>query len=461
MTAVFAIRSAGGSQGSVPRGRDRRASRWVRVLAGAALLSALLPGSVSAATYSLSGTVTDALGAGVAGIAVGVCPLVPAPGTNFIACVGSGGITAADGTYTVGNVPPGTYQVFFRDPSGTYPFGYYSTAGFTLSSPTNVVVTAADVTGINIQYPAFYHITGTITGPDGSPVAGVQVSAIKTVGDSNNTMATSAADGTYSIAVIAAMYTVEAFDQFGNFVPTFYSTAGTGGARTTLDVSANVSGVNIQFAPARHISGTLRHAVSSQWRFVNIYACETGITPPTCYNDGSRQDGTFRIAVSTGTYVLAFVDFFGEILPGYWSSHGLVATSAHATKIDVTAADVSTISAWMGPIGVGAHAGTARTGTFSTKLVSVRRGSPVTVRFAFGKGFAGAKVSIWTAVAGSTGKLGSFRRTTSSVVRSDGYVFYTVPVRGLMAFRAQYLPPAAIGWGSVPVTSASVKAKGS
>lgn len=194
---------------------------------------------------------------------------------------------------------------------------------------------------------------------------------------------------------------------------------------------------------------------------MNIYACGTGITPPTCYNAGSQSDGTFRIAVPTGTYVLSFVDYGMSVLPGYWSSRGLVATPARATKIDVTAADVSTVSASTGPIGIGAHAGTARTGTFSTKLVSVRHGSPVTMRFAFGKGFAGVKVSIWTAVAGSTGKLGSFRRTTSSVVRSDGCVFYTVPVKVLMAFRAQYVPPAGNYWGTLPVTSASVKAKGS
>ena len=131
MTAVFAIRSAGGSQGFAQSGRGRGANRWGVALAAAALLAALLPGSVSAATYSLSGTVTDAMGAGVSGIQASVCPLIPAPGQTFIACVGSGGTTAADGTYMVSNVPPDSYQVFFRDPSGTYPFGYYSTGGFT------------------------------------------------------------------------------------------------------------------------------------------------------------------------------------------------------------------------------------------------------------------------------------------------------------------------------------------
>ena len=460
MRSLLAIRFAGRSDGCEPRGRGRRANRWAGALALAALLAALLPPSVSAATFSVNGTVTDAAGVGVIGIAVSVCPLIPAPGQTFIACVGSGGTTAADGTYMVSNVPPDSYQVFFRDPSGKYPFGYYSTGGFTLSSTTNVVVTAADVTGINIQYPAVYHITGTITGPDGSPVAGVQVSAFKTVGDSNNTMATSATDGTYSIAVIAGMYTVEAFDNFNNFVPTVYSTAGTGGAATPLDVSANVSGINIKFAPASHISGTLHATIGGQWRFMNIFACSTAVTPGACYNAGSNEDGTFRVAVASGRYLLSFVDFNGGVLPGYWSSHGLVAASARATTIDVSAGDVGTVSASTGPIGVGIHAGTTRTGSFPTKLVSVRRGNPVTVRFAFGKGFAGAKVSIWTAVAGSTGKLGSFRQATTAVVRSDGYVFYIVPAKGLVAFRAQYLPPAGY-WASVPVMSASVKAKGS
>ena len=73
----------------------------------------------------------------------------------------------------------------------------------------------------------------------------------------------------------------------------------------------------------------------------------------------------------------------------------------------------------------------------------------------------GTKVSIWTAVAGSAGKFGAFRQTTTAVVRSDGYVLYTVSVKGLMAFRVQYVQGQGFGWGSPPVTSASVSAKGS
>ena len=465
MTSVFANRFAAGFQGPVPRGRDRRANRWAGTLAAAALLATLLPGSVSAATYSVSGTVTNAAGAGVIGIQVLLCTRVPAPGQQYITCVGSGAVSAADGTYAVPSVPAGTYRVTFKDLLGRYPTGYYSTGGFAPSdsSGTDVVVTSGDATGINIQYPAVYQISGAVTGPDGSPVANVQIIVCDVLlGSCDGGYASTAGNGTYSIAVVAGWYTVQAYDEQGNnFVPTLYSAAGLGGAPTNLDVRANVSGINIQFAAARHISGTLRATVGGQPEFVDISACGTGITPSTCYYALSQSDGTFRIAVPTGTFVLSFVDYAMSVLPGYWSSHGLVATSARATKIDVTAGDVSTVSASTGPIGVGAHAGTARTGTFSTKLVSVRRGSPVTVRFAFGKGFAGAKVSIWTAVAGSAGTLGSFRRTTSSVVRSDGYVFYTVPVKGLMAFRAQYLPPAENYWGDLPATSASVKAKGS
>ena len=456
-----------GSAGSHRRGR------WAVALVSALLVSSLVPTVVSAAVYSLSGTVTNAVGVGVGGILVAPCPLVPAPGQQYIQCL-PGATTASDGTYTVANVPPGTYNVSFSDPTHTYPFAYYSDTGFTMSysASTNVVVSSSDVTGIDLRYPASYQITGTITGPDGSPVAGVQVFAQSQEGNGGfvnggDEVGTSTADGTYSIAVTTGTYTVEAVDSSDTFVPTYYSTAGTGGAAITpvsaarLDVNANVSGINIQFAPARHISGTVRAAVGGQWQFMNIFACSTGVTPGTCYFGGTQADGTFRIAVPTGTYLLSFVDFVGGVLSGYWSSHGLVATSARATKLDVTAADVSAITASTSPIGVSAHAGKTRTGTFSTKLVSVRRGSPVTVRFAMGKGFAGATVSIWTAVAGSTGKLGSFRRTTSSVVRSDGYVFYTVPVKGLMAFRAQYLATGGIAWGSVSMTSASVKAKGS
>jgi hypothetical protein len=380
-------------------------------------------------------------------------------------CVGSGGVSGADGTYTISNVPPGTYSVSFTDPSHTYPFGYYSPTGFTtsISSSTNVVVSSADVAGIDIRYPGFYDITGIVTGPDGSPVAGVQVFAQSQEGNGGfvnggNTNATSTAAGTYSIAVITGTYKVEAVDSSGTFVPTYYSTAGTSGAATTLDVSANVSGINIQFASARHISGTLRAAVGGQRRFMNIFACSTGVTPSTCFYGGSQGDGTFRIAVSTGTYLLSFVDFNGGVLSGYWSSHGLVATSAAATKVDVTDGNVTGLIASTIPIGAGGHAGITKTGPFTPRTVVVPRGSYVTIRFVLGKGFAGAKVGIWTAVGGTNGKLGSFRSSGSRVVQADGNIYYSVRVTGLMAFRARYVAASAIFMGSV--YSAPVSARG-
>ena len=462
MRSAFVAKFVTHSDGPKPRGRARPASRWGGALAVAALLAALLPASVIAATYSISGTVTNAAGTGVAGIGVALCPLVPAPGQQYIQCLPEA-TTASDGTYAIANVPPGTFKAQFSDLSHTYPFGYYSAAGFTMSysGSTNVVVSSADVAGIDIRYPAVYFISGTITGPDGSPVAGVLVSALVTGGDNNNTTGTSAADGTYSIAVTPltiGTYTVEAFDNSGSFVPTFYSTAGSGGTATTLAVNSNVSGINIQFAPALHISGTLRAAVGGQRRFMNIFACSTGVTPGTCFYGGSQADGSFRIAVSTGTYLLSFVDFNGGVLSGYWSSHGLVANSAAATKVDVIGGDVTGLTASTMPIGVGAHVGITKAGPFTPRTAVVKRSSYVTIRFVLGKGFAGAKVGIWTAVGGTNGKLGPFRSSGSRIVQADGNVYYFVRVTSLMAFRARYIAASAIFMGSV--YSASVSAKG-
>jgi hypothetical protein len=434
--------------------------RSVATLIGMLLLSSMLPAAVGAATYSISGTVTNASGAGVSGIEVWVCPLAPPAGETTIMCLGSGGVSANDGTYTVSGVPSGTFKVSFNDPQDEYPYGYYGQAGYTgdWAEAATVTIGTAGITGISIQYPPISTISGTVTGPDGVPLVGVQIVACSVVPPSGCGNATTTRDGHYRVAVAVGTYTVQAYDNTGAYIPT-YATTETGAPRV-VESSTNPTGVDIRFAPARHISGKIRAAVNGQWQFVNVFACGTGPTPPTCYNAGTNQDSTFRVAVPAGTYTLSFVDFGEKVLSGYWSTKGLVSTVARATKIDVNATDFTAINAVTGPIVVGAHAGTARTGAFSTKLVTVRRGSSVTVRFTVGKGFAGTKVSIWTAIAASNGKFAAFRKTTSTTVRSDGYVYYTVKVKGLMAFRLQASLSVADRL-PVTLTSPTVKAKGS
>jgi hypothetical protein len=429
--------------------------RWAVPLVWALLQVNVAPAAASLATYSISGTVTEASGAPVAGIRLAVCSMEPASATNATPCLGEGTATAADGSYTVDGVPAGTYFVSFQDPTYRHPGGFYSSAGFSsdTNSETDVKVTA-DLTDISIQYPVLYTISGTVTGADGLPV-GPEVIVVACPSDGSSACGSMLApvrpDGTYTVVVIAGTYTIRAFDTSGTYLPTYFAP----GMTLAVVANTNPTGISIQFAPASHISGTLR--LSGRWRFVSVQACSTD---RTCYDGSIKRDGTYRIAVTAGTYRLTFVEAEGGVMSGWWSSRGLVGTAARATVIDVTKADFPLANATTGPIAVGIHAGTGKTGAFPARQVAVRNGSSVTVRFKVGAGFSGTKASVWVASAGSSGKLGSFRKVLSTAVRWDGYVYYTAKVKGLVAFRLEASIPSGSTWFPT-VTSATITAKGS
>lgn len=117
---------------------------------------------------SISGKVTDADGHPVAGIIV-------TSDTNPVR-------TAADGTYTLVDLPPGQHTVCFESaPSDTpsnstgYQFRCYHDADL-FGSPTPVTVVAGQTTtGIDQALPAGGQISGTVTDVHGTPLRNVEV----------------------------------------------------------------------------------------------------------------------------------------------------------------------------------------------------------------------------------------------------------------------------------------------
>ena len=123
---------------------------------------------------SISGTVTDTSTAPVSGVTVDV----------FSGSVREGSATtAADGTYEVGNLPAGTYDVCFDSSSVTSTppaTGYadqcddnvaWDGLGADISGATGVQVVAGfDTSGINAELSAGGAISGTVTGTSDSPL---------------------------------------------------------------------------------------------------------------------------------------------------------------------------------------------------------------------------------------------------------------------------------------------------
>jgi hypothetical protein len=167
---------------------------------------------------------------------------VTAYGTGY-----TGDTTAnPDGTYAL-DVPAGSYTVAFSDASGTYLNGYYSSGGFTTvpGSATGITVGTSDVIGINVTLVRGWFISGTVTGPGGTPLSNIEV-------DTGSTFAgtTTRVDGTYSLQVPSGTFTVRFYDYSGTYYTGYYSSGGFTvalGSATPITVgTSNVTGINVQ-----------------------------------------------------------------------------------------------------------------------------------------------------------------------------------------------------------------------
>jgi hypothetical protein len=122
---------------------------------------------------------------------------------------GGGAFTGANGTYTIGGLAPGSYQVFFGDPecllgpAGLAPQWYNDQP--TQASAGSVTVTAGSTTpDIDAALQSDGEITGTVSGPSAAAPSGVCVTAVPVSGYALT-------DGVLSVVAVtsAGGYTLE------------------------------------------------------------------------------------------------------------------------------------------------------------------------------------------------------------------------------------------------------------
>jgi hypothetical protein len=301
---------------------------------------------------SVSGTVTAPATTGSsAGPVAGVCATVEDSAGHAV----NSGKTAADGTFMIGNVPPGSYAVFFDPTCGgtnasSYATQYYK-AKAELSSSTAVKV-PPDATGIDAQLVSGATITGTVTAMGASDNAGICVYAI-TPGGATATKAVTNASGAYTLANLAAQaYTVKfdptcAHAQVSYFGPMTYS------GTVNLAAGQTRSGVNgtlaLLYGPPPSITNTALPAGTVGVIYVvDLYFTgpstetsdytfsATGLPPGLSFGSGSglvggtiggtpKAAGSFSVTITMGTVgavppLVSQQKFDLEVHPavGYW-----------------------------------------------------------------------------------------------------------------------------------------------
>jgi hypothetical protein len=325
-----------------------------------ALLAVLLPMGVAAdtPTGSITGTVHGPAGAPVAGQQV-VAQGFPDTSLYYYAN------TATDGTYTLSGVAAGTYYMAVRVSAGALPTGYVSGSGLTPYGPLASVVTVGTAsTTVNVHVPAGYAISGTVTA-GGSPLSGIRLflcgaldGAMPASSVTYCGHATTAADGTYSVAALPGPYTVAFYDSTNTYPFTYYSTAGAtldGAAATILTVTkATIGGIDVDLAKAAtfvaSIAGRVTDGSSSPLSGIDVDACSAA-SPAECASATTNTDGIYTVSgLAPGSYTVAFGDPNAAHAGGFYGSSGFTATLAGATPVAVASSAVTGIDVQL-PVG--------------------------------------------------------------------------------------------------------------
>lgn len=285
-------------------------------------------------TGAISGTVTDALTTNaIAGITV------KAFDANSV--LTGTATTDANGSYTVSQLPTGSYTVEFADPNNSYPSQYYN--------DTVAVSEGQTTTGIDAAMISGGRVTGTVTDAlTHNAIAGISVSAE----DANGVIwgfATTNADGHYTVSHLpTGTFTLQFVDQSGSYaeLTKYPAVSVTAGATTT--------GIDEALAPLGRITGTLTDASTHAGiAGAYVYIYNAAGTQVLAYTQ-TAADGTYSASrLPTGSYLVDFLPT-STYPQEFYAGKG---APASADPVSVTSGQTTS------GIDLALYAGTTMTGT--------------------------------------------------------------------------------------------------
>ena len=277
--------------------------------------------------HHIKGKISKSGGTGLADIAVSIDM------ANYHALTW----TNDDGTYQVA-VPAGILAMEVLDTSGAYENGYYKAGvagNFTVDpwTASAITVNGADVT-CNVTMGTGYLISGTVTGPGGTPLAYVPV-WVSTDDGNYFGWAMTNASGRYSVDVPAGSYRV--YFSGDPYLSGFYSS--TGFAYYQDDASFVTVGpnrtINLELPTIPHIQGSI--SVPENYdEHLEIDAFDGAWDNYTDTHASSGSNGFFDIPVYPGEFTLYITDLTGNYVDGCYDSQTAGFTSNCITAQPVT-----------------------------------------------------------------------------------------------------------------------------
>jgi hypothetical protein len=260
--------------------------------------------------------------------------------------------SASDGTYAMTELRAGVYRIAVTDPNGYYPSGFYSDVapgGFVTSraNATLVNVDGGDLTGIDVQFPELFTLSGSVQTSGFDPVEGAQASACLT-GDEYCAYGSTDEFGVYSITpLVVGDYTIQLSAGGLGYLNGYYGppdgfTLNSVDA-TVVSVTANVTDIDLLAVPAPTVSGTVTNLLAGGLSEIAIY-----LNDPVTGESGDAVSGLAGVyettAVQPGSYQIWVSDPTGTYPSGFLDASGLItADAAEAVLVPIGTDNVSGI----------------------------------------------------------------------------------------------------------------------
>ena len=219
---------------------------------------------------------------------------------------------------------------------------------------------------------ALHRVTGRVTGPDGSPVAGIEVVSFAAAGPAGP-RAFSRPDGSWMIEVPAGRYTISFRDSQGRYAGGWYGPAGLTSARAharrVVVDAGDVRGIDVRLSPTGGpspaarvtpgqpgtvttmaitvtISGTITGPGSVALAGIEAWACSDS----DCYFAATAANGSYSLAVPpNASYPVAFSDpsntyangYYSNSAPGHYTPDYNLATSIAVANSNVAGVNAS------------------------------------------------------------------------------------------------------------------------